>query len=527
MKAIARLHAATDESRRTGEPVGEILERRAATRREFLAAGGVAAAGAAVALHPLGAVASAVAAKNKPRVAVVGAGLAGLSCTRVLARHGLQAALFEGNPERIGGRCWSLRGYFGGGITVEHGGAFIDTNQHAVRRIAKELGLQEEEIDGGGLPGLEEVFFDSEGLYTHPQATSDWEQVGYAAFRAAAKQASTEAGKAQLDSLSVPEWLDQTPIGATSRLGRLMQSSCVSEFGADPVLQSSLDLLELLEGNPRRKLGILSGVDERFHIHGGNDQLVAGLAAELAAGTIQMGRRLVGIRRTPGGAPVLVFEEGNGLAEATFDLVVLALPFTMLRETDLAQSGLSATKRNVIATLGMGTNAKVHLEVTHKTWAALGYSGSTYGEPHGMCCGWDDCVQLGPSAQPAVFCAFPGGTRGATGLTGTAHGPAPAADVAWALSEVEQAFPGTTAATKGPHGEPLQAYEDHWALDPWVKGAYSYDMVGQAATYAQLAAASDGPFFFAGEHTADENQGYLDGAVETGERAAHEVLRRV
>jgi monoamine oxidase len=82
-------------------------------------------------------------------------------------------------------------------------------------------------------------------------------------------------------------------------------------------------------------------------------------------------------------------------------------------------------------------------------------------------------------------------------------------------------FPGTCGAYTG------RAYEDHWALDPWVRGAYSYYHVGQANTYGQLAGAGEGRFLFAGEHTSINNIGFLDGAVETGERAARQLLRRV
>jgi len=62
---------------------------------------------------------------------------------------------------------------------------------------------------------------------------------------------------------------------------------------------------------------------------------------------------------------------------------------------------------------------------------------------------------------------------------------------------------------------------------PWVRGAYSYYRVGQANTYGQLASAGEGPFLFAGEHTSINNIGFLDGAVETGERAARLVLGRI
>jgi monoamine oxidase len=68
---------------------------------------------------------------------------------------------------------------------------------------------------------------------------------------------------------------------------------------------------------------------------------------------------------------------------------VLALPFSTLRHVELKRSGLSATKRRVIATMGMGTNAKIHLELSHETWPALGYSGARYGDWQRLACAWD------------------------------------------------------------------------------------------------------------------------------------------
>ena len=123
--------------------------------------------------------------------------------------------------------------------------------------------------------------------------------------------------------------------------------------------------------------------------------------------------------------------------------------------------------------------------------------------------------------SPALYLAFPGGRVGRTGITGAGHGSAPTIDVEFALREVENVFPGTSAAFTG------LAYEDHWAVDPWVKGAYSYYRVGQASEYGALAAAAEGRYMFAGEHTSIANQGFLDGAVETGERAARRLLRRI
>jgi monoamine oxidase len=540
MTLARRLFAVHAQSARTGVPVAELLgavegERggragaggvEGQTRRELLVGAGAVAAGAALAESPAVAVARRVArARVKPRIAIVGAGLAGLRCAHLLWTQDpgrpVASTVYEAHPARAGGRCWTLRDFFSGGLISEHGGSFLNSNQTAVRGLATRLGLKQEVVNGGDLTSGEEVFFIDGRLYTYAEANADWHDIGFPAFRTAAKQLQSDAGATRLDRMSVPEWLDSTAIGSGSRFGKLMLANTVTENGGDPGDQSAQDLIYLLTGNPRSSLQPLPGDDERFHIVGGNDQLVSRMIAQLPTRAVRHDHVLVAIRERADDAVRLIFDVSGKSVEVTADLVVLALPFSTLRDVELTHSGLSKTKRHVITTMGMGTNAKIHLELSHKTWPALGYSGATYGEWQRLACGWDDVVQLGPNASPALYLAFPGGRVGRTGLTGKAHGVAPARDVRWALDELENVFPGTRTAYTG------RAYEDHWALDPWVRGAYSYYRVGQANTYGQLAGAADGRFLFAGEHTSINNIGFLDGAVETGERAAREVLRRV
>ncbi len=533
MATARRMFALHREAELSNIPVAEIegrleQDRRRAqqtfTRREIIA-GGAAAAGTALAAHPAAALARAMRSKAQPRIAIVGAGLAGLRCAHLLltahpARPVL-ATVYEANPERSGGRCWTLRDYFADGLITEHGGQLINSDQTGVRNLAQQLGLEEEEVHGGDLPQGDEVFFIDGRLYLLAEAAADWEHVGYRVFREAARELRSEAGAAGLDAMSVPEWLASTAIGAESRFGKLMQANTVTENGGDPADQSALDLIELLTANSRSSLIPLGGDDERYHILGGNDQLVSGMIERLPPEAVQHGHQLVAARMNGEGIVTLVFEGGGSATEVIADIVVLALPFSTLRDVDLRFSGLSLTKRHVIRTMGMGTNAKVHLELTRKTWPPLGFSGASYGEWDRLACGWDDCVPLGPNASPALYVAFPGGRVGRNGLTGAAHGPTPAADAAWALGEIDNVFPGTSAVYTG------LSYEDHWALDPWVKGAYSYYRVGQATSYGTLAQEPEGPYLFAGEQTSSENIGFLDGAVETGEDAARRILRRL
>jgi monoamine oxidase len=532
------MFAAHTRAGRRGMPVEELLgadreprghalgETGAYTRRGVLLGGlGTLAGAALTGGYPLRAAAARTPPASAPRIAIVGSGLAGLRCAHMLwleAGGGpIPATIYEANPERAGGRCWTLRDFFDAGLITEHGGEFINSNQFAIRRLAAMLGLEEEVFNGGNLPQGEQAYWIEGARYTEAQASADWASVGFHAFRTASREARSPAGEAHLDSLSVPEWLDSTEIGSSSRLGRLLMSNTVSENGGNPSEQSALDVIELTAGSPRRPLKLLPANNERFHIVGGNDQLVSRMLAQLPPETVRHGYQLVALAENADASFTLGFDTGAGTVEATADFVVLALPFTTLRNVDLSRSGLSPSKLNVIDTLGMGSNAKIHLELQRKTWPALGFAGAAYGEWDGFSTAWDDSVPLGPDASPALFLGFPGADRGRTGLTGQAHGSAPAADVNWLLGEIEPIFPGTTAAYTG------RAYEDHWAQDPWVMGAYSYFQVGQASTYGEIAAAAEGRIHFAGEHTAGNQQGYLEGAVVSGERAARQVMRGV
>src|SRR3954451_14635806 len=111
-----------------------------ATRRDFLrGAGALGAAGLAGGV--LGApVARAAQGGANPRVVIVGAGLAGLTAAYRLRQAGIDAQVHEAS-DRLGGRCWTIRGVFAEGQIAEHGGELIDTGHLEVKQLAQELGL--------------------------------------------------------------------------------------------------------------------------------------------------------------------------------------------------------------------------------------------------------------------------------------------------------------------------------------------------------------------------------------------------
>ena len=138
--------------------------RRGHTRRDLLIGAGGLAAGAALASNPAAALAFRIAKlQAHPRIAIVGAGLAGLRCAHMLWTESpgdpVLSTVYEANPDRAGGRCWTLRDYFAGGLITEHGGSFLNSDQIAIRRLASRLGLEQVVVNGGDLLRGDEVFF--------------------------------------------------------------------------------------------------------------------------------------------------------------------------------------------------------------------------------------------------------------------------------------------------------------------------------------------------------------------------------
>ena len=383
-------------------------------------------------------------------------------------------------------------------------------------------------MNGGNLPNREEIYWFDGEPYTYAEANADWGDIGFPAFRAAVKAAPfpqtyndfTPEGQ-RLDTTSIPEWLDQVGIGSSSRFGRLMMANAVSEYGGDPGDQPALNLVYLTGFNPRNSLDPLPGYDEKFHIVGGNDQLVSGMLGQLPPGTVKQGYELVALKDNGGAGYTLTFQHGNKTVQVGADHVVLALPFTKLRQVDLSKSGLSQLKLKAINRLGMGQSAKLHVQVDRKTWPPLGYAGTAYTDWFGFCVAWDDSVPLGPKGAPAILLGYPGGSTGKNVLTGGR--PRPRARSRRPL--VPQA---DRADLSGDDGSGFgSGLGGSLVADQWHLGAYSFWRVGQYTTFAGYEGVQERNVHFAGEHTEPESQGFMEGAVISGERVATEIARQV
>lgn len=481
------------------------------TRRGVLKGAGALAAG--LALPAAAATPVRAADVPGPRILVVGAGLAGLTAAYQLRRAGYPATVIEA-ADRLGGRCWSDTL---GGQDIEHGGELIDQGHTHIRQLAQELGLALDNLLSAEQNGTEALYWFDGAPYTYAEATGDmkaiWQQLHKdvsAASYPTLYDLSTERGR-QLDQMSITDWISaHVPGGLSSRLGQLLDVAYTIEYGGESSVQSSLNMLYLLAYSGQGQLRVFGPSNEKYHVRGGNDQIVAGLAALIGESQIRLGTSLVALKDNRNGTWSVTTRSGSVTRTATYDRVVLALPFSLLREVDLSRSNFPSLKMTAIRELPMGTNSKLAVQFDSRLWRRLGNNGDTYSDT-GYQATWEVTRAQGGTA--GILMDYTGGIVGADFARNDAQYYARRF-----LRQIEPVLPGLSAVYNG------NAALDFWPGYRWTKGSYSYWKVGQYTAFSGVEKEAVGSCHFAGEHTSQDFQGYLNGAVETGYRAAAEIV---
>ena len=371
---LQRLFAVARAARRRGVPAHEALDfaRQSSgpTRRELVAGAAIAGAGLALGCDRVRSLLPSRLGGARREVAIVGGGIAGLTCAWRLAQAGVAARIYEAQ-DRIGGRMWSLRGAFPEGQVCELGGELIDSNHERIRALAAELGL---ELDDLSLyePGLAKDLFWFEGRqYSDAEVVEAFTPLA-ARIDAAWETVSGETvsyrepnGGEAIDNQSIAEWLDGAE--CTGWFRKLLDVAYTTEYGLEIGDQSAWNLLMMIDTEPD-PFKVFGDSDERFHVRGGNDLIPRRLGEKLP-GRIETGARLEAMAAKSDGSYVLTLRRGASTFEVGAEHVVLALPFTLLRDVRLDLS-LPAVKRQAIAELGYGTNAKLMVGFSDRVWRA-------------------------------------------------------------------------------------------------------------------------------------------------------------
>ena len=194
-------------------------------------------------------------------------------------------------------------------------------------------------------------------------------------------------------------------------------------------------------------------------------------------------------------------------------------PHTRLR----AARSFDALKKTAITQLGAGRNAKLQLQFDSRFWNAQGSNGNVYSDL-GIQNAWD--VTRGQAGATGILVDYSGGNiaggfNPSTPYSNAATNPQVTTYAKQFLTKLEIVFPGITKQWNG------KASLSTPFLDPLLNCSYSYWRVGQYTAFAGYEGVAQGNIHFAGEHTSQDFQGFMEGGAEEGARAAKEVLALV
>ena len=490
------------------------------SRRDFVrmlgAAGFVTAAGGLAPWLARGSATSTLRAGGGDAVAILGAGVAGLTAAYRLLQAGVPCEIFEAS-ERIGGRMLTKYDFNKDAMFCELGGELVDTNHADLIALAGELGVGIQELKGedkgtdlyffGGKhysdkqliplfqPFAKKLAADFEGIYDTEQNFTE------------------KAGK--FDRMNLADYLAETGKGVEKWVVDMLGVAYTIEYGRELDEQSSLNLIAYLKADTSEGFKLFGDSDESKRIKGGSSSLPNALVKALADKVrIRRGHRLVKIGQA-GHHIALNFVTDGGTKSVKFTRVICALPFTMLRLVEGVKAlPLSKEKQDAIARFGYGNNAKVMYGFTERWWRNPGIklqapsNGSIFTDLP-LQCTWE--TSRGQSGESGILTNYLGGNA-VKHLTTDRF--------VKFREELNLIFPGIGDKFDGKRAIM------NWPKYKFMRGSYSCPLVGQ---YTTLFAAVPKPelhgrLIFAGEHTSGDFAGFMNGAVQSGNRAAKEIL---
>lgn len=434
---------------------------------------------------------------RRKSVIVVGAGLAGLAAADALARAGHQVVVCEAR-ERPGGRIETLRTPFADGQYAEAGAQFVPGDHELTLGYVKRFGLALRPAMPPFEAGLayvrgRRIASNWGGKHEWPyQLTHEERKLGLAGmWQKYVVDTTRDPGPEALDRMSAAELLRRR--GASAEAIELLRIGFLDMFGDGIESYAALQL--------RERVARLPPPAARFTIAGGAELLTNALAIELRD-KIRYGSPVAGIEQN--GQSVAVRTPGDRLIA---DYVICTAPFSVLRRLAVSPA-FTAGKRQAIEELAYTSVMRVFLQFQRRIWTAENlYLLTTTDLP----VRWilDHTVN-----QP--------GSRGI--LEAQITGPAArrlaemaeAERIEFALKYLEEVFPGIRYHYQ-------RGVTKSWDEDPWARGAFAYFRPGQMLALRPRLAPAEGRIHFAGDHTSTWS-GWMQGALESGLRAAHEVL---
>lgn len=440
-------------------------------------------------------------------VVVVGAGLSGLVAARRLAEAGLEVQVLEAR-DRVGGRTWNLP--VSDHDVVEMGGQFVGPSQFSILRLLQELDISTFRTYDRGRHRFEYrgkvtsyrgrvPFIDPLGLLDSGQAALRLER----AARQVPLDRPWAAPKAlEWDAQTAATFIDRV---AFSRLGRLGFRMLVQGiFSCEAEDLSALHFLFYLHAcGGLSALTRTTGGAQQERITGGSQVVSERLAADLGD-RVRLGCPVQRLDWSDDGVEAI----GEGFSVAARHAVV-AVPLALVGRIDYRPT-LPIARDQLHQRLPHGNVIKTMAVYETPWWRQMGLSGQAASETGPVCATYDNTP---PSGSPGVLLSFVEGAHALRLRDFAAEGR-------------RQAVLSCLARLFGPRALEVVRFEEvDWSAEPWTRGCYGAHLPpGVWTKFGPVLRQPVGPLHFAGSETALRWPAYMDGAVESGERAATEIM---
>ena len=440
-------------------------------------------------------------------VCVVGAGIAGLIAARDLVAAGRDVTVLEAR-DRVGGRVWNRS--LGDGTVVELGGQWIGPTQLRMQRLVRDLGLETFPTYNDGEHVLRFGGKSSRYRGTIPRLSpvvlADMAQAQARFDRMAARvplEIPWTAPRAQAwDGQTFESWIRRNTVTRGAR--ELFTLFAEAVFAAEP---SDFSLLHALfytgSGGGVDVLSGTRGGAQQDRVVGGSQLVPLGLADALGD-RIRLEAPVRRLHQTADGVTVHADD-----IEVAGRHAIVAVPPVLAARIHY-EPALPADRDHLTQRLPMGSVIKCHAVYSEPFWRADGLTGQATGDRGPVKIVFDNSP---PSGSPGVLLAF------LEGAHARALGRRAPTERREAVLACLREFFGSRAAA------PADFVELDWSAEEWTRGCYGAHF--PTGVWTQLGPALRVPVgrvHWAGTETATVWNGYMDGAVQSGERAANEVL---
>jgi monoamine oxidase len=443
------------------------------------------------------------------RIIIIGAGLAGLSAAYELTQAGHDVTILDART-RPGGRVYTVRDPFAEGLDADAGATRVPNHHHFTLKYAELFGLTLDPFE----PDLPSIYYvRGKRIQVAPGASVDWPYDLTAEERALGlngmRQKYVWSMLGEVGNVSDPNWPSPKTLQKYDQLNR---SDFWRSRGASPGAVALLsvggidDQIETWSTLFMLRYQALNQKFERYYkIRGGTDLLPKAFAARLS-NRIHYAAPVVRIEQSSQGVKA-IFQRGGSYHTLTGDRLICAVPFTVQKNIEVAPA-FSLEKQQAIEQLPYMSVSKIFLQSSNRFWVRDGLSGfATTDLPVSEV--WD--VTYKQPGTRGILQALPMSlhSRRVAGMSENER-------INFALEQVETIFPGMRD-----HFE--SGVTKCWEDDEWARGAWCYYKPGQFSWLLPHVARPEAKIHFAGEHTSIWLGGWMQGALESGNRVAREV----